>query len=452
MAISHGALAIRDERGGSCPPPLSPPSTAAPAPPQRASLRDLRLLRLSCRAQRLHDGARGAAGRSGGLLALPSPLPHRRSRSAGSDRRRARWPGRGRVPRAQSPSATTSGVPPVRRNLRHARRRFRCTGVGFGRLVCRRPVVRRGCAVARAGIGWARRAGIGWARRAGGELSGGFRGAVPAVRRNLRRAHRRLPRGRRRFARLVCRRTVVRRGCAVARAGIGWARRAGGELSGGFRGAVLVGIGNLRHAPQVSGPTAGGKPTGAWRRPRLRVRGAQEWYYAVALRVAGAVQHRDRPRAAPPERGRERQLDARALRGECGLCARGGSAPGRPGCHLAQPRRRRLLRRARPDLRPPVHPGRPAHPAPGMGGGSRFRRRADLRPHRIRSLRSALRRSPPASSRDARDACTGRVGPPRAGGRRPRQRLWGINGDEDRPSAEGVGNAVEELWPGRFSQ
>ena len=180
MAISHGALAIRDERGGSCPPPLSPPSTAAPAPPQRASLRDLRLLRLSCRAQWLHDGARGAAGRSGGLLALPSPLPHRRSRSAGSDRRRARWPGRGRVPRAQSPSATTSGVPPVRRNLRHARRRFRCTGVGFGRLVCRRPVVRRGCAVARAGIGWA--------RRAGGELSGGFRGAVLAGIGNLRHA------------------------------------------------------------------------------------------------------------------------------------------------------------------------------------------------------------------------------------------------------------------------
>ena len=185
MAISHGALAIRDERGGSCPPPLSPPSTAAPAPPQRASLRDLRLLRLSCRAQRLHDGARGAAGRCGGLLALPSPLPHRRSRSAGSDRRRARWPGRGRVPRAQSPSATTSGVPPVRRNLRRARRRFRCTGVGFGRLVCRRTVVRRGCAVARAGIGWA--------RRAGGELSGGFRGAVLAGIGNLRCAHRPLP-------------------------------------------------------------------------------------------------------------------------------------------------------------------------------------------------------------------------------------------------------------------
>ena len=41
----------------------------------------------------------------------------------------------------------------------------------------------------------------------------------------------------------------MRRGCAVARAGIGWARRAGGELSGGFRGAVLAGIGNLRRAP-----------------------------------------------------------------------------------------------------------------------------------------------------------------------------------------------------------
>ena len=71
---------------------------------------------------------------------------------------------------------------------------------------------------------------------------------VPPVRRNRRRAHRRLPRRRRRFGRLVCRRTVVRRGCAVARAGIGWARRAGGELSGGLRGAVLAGIGNLRRA------------------------------------------------------------------------------------------------------------------------------------------------------------------------------------------------------------
>ena len=150
--------------GGSCPPPLSAPSTAAPALPQKASLRDLRLLRLPCRAQRLHDGARGAAGRSGGLLALPSPLPHRRSRSAGSDRRRARWPGRGRVPRAQSLSATTSGVPPVRRNLRCAHRRLPRRRRRVGRLVCRRIVVRRGCAVARAGIGWV--------RRAGGELSG----------------------------------------------------------------------------------------------------------------------------------------------------------------------------------------------------------------------------------------------------------------------------------------
>ena len=97
--------------------------------------------------------------------------------------------------------------------------------------------------------------------------------------------------------------------------------------------------------------------------------------------------------------------------------AGGGSAPGRPGCHPAQPQRRRLLRRARPDLRPPVHPVRPAHPAPGMGGGSSFRRRADLRPHRIRNLGSALQRSPPASSRDARDACNGHVG-----ARRPGQR------------------------------
>ena len=38
-----------------------------------------------------------------------------------------------------------------------------------------------------------------------------------------------------------------------------------------------------------------------------------------------------------------------------------------------------------------------------------------------------------AGSLDARDACISRVGAPSAGGRRPRQRPWGISGDEDRP-------------------